>query len=131
MFEISRWYFCGTGSLAGLTTTLPTAHPIHKKIINLDSLKKYTEILKNSWFVTVFVKTVCYPTCVSRRSHWVMNGQKAQFPLTFESVRFKQVSAVCPSHVPSFKPIEKKDLKWSMNAQKPRSSEQMESGVLF
>jgi len=36
-----------------------------------------------------------------------------------EANEFEQLSAVSPNHIPSFKPIEKEDLEWSMNAQEP------------
>ena len=136
IFEISRWYFCGTRSFALLTTTLPTAYHTHKKTINLDSFKELAKFLKNSWVVTVFVKTLYYNRPKTWNPHSAIENPKwegricqtrvlwypvtriqypgfplktgsstsieypessPQFPLTFESVRFKQQSAVFPN----------------------------------
>ena len=53
------------------------------------------------------------------------------FSLTFKAVICKQHLAVCSNQVSSFNPKRgKEDFKWSMVAQKPRYSEEIESGVL-
>ena len=83
---------------------------------------------KNSSAVTVYVKPVCYHTCVSKRSYWLTG----QFPLTFRGVKYKQHSAVFPDRTRFLllTLLMKENLVWSMVTRKPRYSDQIESGAL-